>query len=525
MTDKSTTYPVVEAVYASSTVGNYAGNPLIEALPQLPADEAVFDSICWQPDFSPEERSLATGIRIARLLELRNLMIPLERHSAVIHTLDALVRSAYVNRGPNSPERARTAQQLYEMRQRGDTFRQRPNVTSIPLSTVLFGIPGMGKTSLVRRWSDALPKVVHHSQHHIYQVPVLHADAPTDGTSLKGFCYALLHELDARIPGANYYHEYGTRGKPGAYTLLANVIRLANMHHLGMLVIDETQNFKKTHKSDETIMTEIVSAFNLLHAPILFMGTNKAYEIFETDFRGARRAVAVALPHWDRLTLTPGAGEPEEWLEFVAKLWEFQWVRIPIDLDEWMVKVLYECTQGIIAILVALFAAAQMRAMLNGSEKLTPTLIQDVYQSQFKPVHPMIKALRDNNRVALEAYQDIAPLNKSLEKIWRLGSPTQARGAETGSACTASFTAPSSDADAPAAGRIRKARIPSRVPGAPGRRQKKEPRTNAATEPVDLDPKDYRNATCAAAKNHSSAYEELLRLKLVPSAEDFLGMF
>ncbi len=56
MTDKSTTYPVVEAVYASSTVGNYAGNPLIEALPPLPADEAVFDSICGarqnQPDFA-----------------------------------------------------------------------------------------------------------------------------------------------------------------------------------------------------------------------------------------------------------------------------------------------------------------------------------------------------------------------------------------------------------------------------------------------------------------------------------------
>lgn len=208
------------------------------------------------------------------------------------------------------------------------------------------------------------------------------------------------------------------------------------------------------------------------------------------------------------------------------KLWEFQWVRNPIELDEWMVKVLYECTQGIIAILVALFAAAQMRAMLNGSEKLTPTLIQDVYQSQFKPVHPMIKALRDNNTGALEAYEDIAPLNKSLDKIWRLGgSLTHARGSQTDPPSTANFTPPSSDAEAPAAGRIRKARIPSRVPGAPRRRQKKAPSANMPTEPVDLDPKDYRNATRAAAKNHSSAYEELLRLKLVPNAEDFLSMF
>lgn len=525
MIDGSTTYPVVEALYTPSSVPDYAGNALIEALPPLPVDEAVFDSICWQPDFSAEERLLPTGLRIARLLELRNLMIPLERHQAVIHTLDAMVRSAYVNRGPNSPERARTAQKLYEMRQRGETFRQRRNVTSIPLSAALFGIPGMGKTSLVRRWTDALPKTIHHEQHHIYQVPVLQADAPTDGTSLKGFCYALLHEFDARIPHANYYREYGTRGKAGAFTLLGNVVMLANMHHLGVLVIDEAQNFKKTRKSDETVMSEIVSAFNLLRAPILFMGTNKAYEIFDTDFRGARRAVSVALPHWDRLTLTPNAGEPDEWVEFVTKLWEFQWVRNPVELDEWMLKLLYEHSQGVIAILVALFAATQMRAMLNGSEKLTATLLQDVYQSQFKPIHPMIKALATNNTAELDRYEDIAPLNKSLDKVWKQGgSVVGGRNSQTAPNSSASLTSPAPDADASAARRTRKVRIPSRVPGAPGRKPK-SPRALVATEPPVLDSKDYRNAISAAAKNDSSVYDELMRLRLVPSAEDFLSMF
>lgn len=525
MTEQSKHYPVVEAVYTSSAVLDYSGNPLIEALPPLPADDAVFDSICWQPDFSATERALPTGVRIARLLELRNLMIPLERHPAVIHTLDAMVRSAYVNRGPYSPERARTAQQLYEMRQRGETFGQRKSVTSIPLSSVLFGVPGMGKTSLVSRWRDALPEVIYHSQHHIYQVPVLQADAPTDGTSLKGFCYSLLHELDRRIPGADYYREYGVRGKPGAFTILGNVVMLSNMHHLGMLVIDETQNFNKTHKDDETVMTEIVSAFNMLRAPILFMGTNKAYDVVDIDFRGARRAVSVALPHWDRLMFMPKAGEPDEWLEFVTKLWEFQWVRNPIELDEWMLKLLYEYTQGVIAILVALFAASQMRAMLNRSETLTPALVQSVYESQFKPIHPMMKALRDNDMSSLEAFQDIAPLDKSLDKVWTLGgSVGTGPKAQTAPASIQSFASSSPEAGTSAKPRTRKARIPSRVPGAPGRRKQVRHATGA-TEPENLDPKDYRNAINAAAKNHTSIYEELLQLKLLPSAEDFLSMF
>lgn len=523
MSDDPTTYPFVDAIYTPAVVPEYAGNPLIEALPPLPPDEAALDGICWQPDFRAQERSLPTGIRIARLLELRNLMIPLERHPWVIHSLDAMVRSAYTSRAPNSPERARTAQELYEMRQRGQTFRQREAPNSTALSGALFGIPGTGKTTLVRRWSELLPKAIYHPRYNIYQVPVLQADAPSDGTSLRGFCYSLLHQLDARIPGGDYYHEYGVRGKPSADTMLANIVMLANTHSLGMLVIDEAQNFNNANKGDQVVMTEIVSAFNMLRASILFMGTNKAYDIFKTDFRGARRAIAVALPHWDRLAFTHTPGEPDEWAEVVLKLWEFQWIRSPSVLDEWMLKVLYECTQGVMAVLVALFAAAQMKAMLDQTERLTPELIQSVYTSQFKPIHPMMSALRDNDTAKLESYQDITPLNKTLDKIWKLGGSVGMGGEAHGEVPSSGSFAPSlPEVDAIPAPKPRKARIPSRVPNAPTR-QRKTP-SNAGSQRRDLDPKDYRNAIYAAEAGDSSVYDELLRLALAPSTEEFLSL-
>lgn len=513
-------YPIVEAIYRPSSLPDHAGNALIEALPPYDSDEEALASICWQPHFSPEERAQPIALRIARLIELRRLMIPLERHCEALYTLNAMLRSGYVSRPPNSPERARTAQTIYELQQSGKPFRQAAESSSVSLSTALIGLPGMGKTTLVDRWCEVIPKAIYHPKQHIYQVPILKADAPSDGTSIKGFCHALLHELDARIPGTDYYREYAVRGRPGADSMLKNVVRLMNIHCLGMLIIDEAQNFANAHKNGEIVMTEIVSAFNALKAPVVLMGTNKAYAVFERDFRSARRAVSIPLQHWDRMR--PNARPDEdEWTDIVQKLWEFQWTREPVELDEWTLQVLYDCSQGVIAILVALYAAAQTRAMLDRSETLTPDVIREVYQSQFTPIHPMIDALRDNDGSALQRYLDIAPpLHQALDQVWSYGvSPSSAQS--MAGLPAASSAAIGSPGDSQATQR-RPARIRSRVPEPRTARTKKSRQKPAE---VDYPPDDYRHGRQAALRNQTSVHDELIRLDLMPSTEEVLNLF
>src|SRR5690606_14309606 len=62
--------------------------PAIEALPPMKATRRHSRSICWQPVFDASKRSMPIGLRVSRLFELRNLIIPLERHCEFLYTLE-----------------------------------------------------------------------------------------------------------------------------------------------------------------------------------------------------------------------------------------------------------------------------------------------------------------------------------------------------------------------------------------------------------------------------------------------------
>jgi len=78
----------------------------------------------------------------------------------------------------------------------------------------------VGKTTLVKRWCAHIDEVIYHPDLHVYQVPYLHVEMPSDGSSIKGLAHGILQRLDQLIPGANYYHDYAIKGRPGADTLI-----------------------------------------------------------------------------------------------------------------------------------------------------------------------------------------------------------------------------------------------------------------------------------------------------------------
>jgi hypothetical protein len=96
-------------------------------------------------------------------------------------------------------------------------------------------------------------------------------------------------------------------------------------------------------------------------------------------------------------------------------MWQYQWVRQPAELTTTMLDVFYDCTQGVIDLAIKLYAAAQVRAMVDGSETLTEDLVLDVFAKDLTIVHPMVQALQDGDLNALSKFEDIAPVG--LEEI------------------------------------------------------------------------------------------------------------
>lgn len=400
----------VEAVYTPQRIKRFSGNPLIEALPPSIDDDALVEALIEMPDFSPEQRTWPTHERMQQVMGLSHFMLPLGRHIRLARALDTLMREGYLGRAPRTAEHVKIFQKLYEGLHSGKSFTSA--VPSTPqLSTSLIGLSGVGKTTAVKRILSTTPQVIYHPKLNIRQIAYLHVETPHDGASVKGLAHSILRKVDSLIPDANYYEGYALKGKPSVETLMNHVARVLHSHCTGLLILDEIQNLENAPKGKQSLMTLLVSASNELGVPILFIGTNKARRVLGLDFRQARRSIGQGLTYWDGLGRADNPGDPSEWQDFLETLWTFQWLRKPNELTPYISNLVFRLTQGIPDLAIKLFAAAQWRAMLDGTEAITAELLADVANKELKLIQPMVEALEKQDLEALETYDDIAPLN------------------------------------------------------------------------------------------------------------------
>ncbi len=402
---------IMEAHYCEQRLPHFRGNPLIEALPPSPSDDDLFDMLSVRPEFYVEQREWPTHERLHMLETLRTFLIPMSRHIELARSLDSMLRSGYVGRAPRTPEHARRFRADYPLVGADQPYLGGVSTIGAQVSALLMGTSGMGKTTAVKRIFSQFPQVIYHPEYHLYQVTRLHVEMPSDGSSIKGLAHGILHQLDQLIPGARYFETYAQKGRTGADALMRSVARVLNMHCVGFLVADEIQNLTNSHKSAQIVMTELVSACNDLGVPLLYIGTNKAAQIFSLDFRQSRRASGHGMTEWGRLPEVADDGKPSEWREFLEVLWSYQWTRTAVALDAQLASTMYYCCQGVIDLAIKLFASAQARAILDGSEKVTARLVADVYEQEFKLLHPMVDALRKNDIEELVHFSDIAPIS------------------------------------------------------------------------------------------------------------------
>lgn len=537
---------IVTAQYTKQRIPQFRDNPLIEALPPTMSEENLLGALTLQPEFTPEQRQWSTSERMVMLESLQNFMVPMQNHVELCCALDAMLRAGYVGRAPRTPAQAQIFQSIYEKQVKGQNFSQTADSRTPQISTSLIGLSGMGKTTTVNRWCAHLPKVIFHPEHNLYQIPYLHVEMPSDGSSIKGLAHGILQKIDELLPGSEYYNQYALKGRAGADTLMRSVARVMNLHLVGLLICDEVQNLANAKKGGQTVMTELVSACNDLKVPILFIGTNKAAKVLSIDFRQSRRASGHGISNWENLE--PGtAGEPTEWDAFLDILWQYQWVRNPVPLDPVLSKYMYDCSQGVLDLAIKIFASAQARAMLDGSERLTPELLLAVYDQEFKLMHPMIEALRSDNFELLCEYDDIAPLNlqQHLENAKRkldmkksplfsvragdstfaprLAAGLTAMGFDEDTSQEVAKEIAHNDPDANLAQGVRNAVAKLTTP-APVRRRNSKNASELPADRFDECPDDYRRAIAHAREKKVPVLDQLKAFGMAPLLDDVIEL-
>ncbi|MDT7688481.1 MAG: hypothetical protein QOE46_1240 [Acidobacteriota bacterium] len=401
---------VVSAKYVEQDVPEYQGNPLIEALPPVLTTEQAAESLAHFPDYKKSLRDQPDHVRQHLIQTGMRFFQPLGVHLDLQRRFSNLIRIGYVARNPF------TSNYWRDMRLRQASFDQyddQPDFApggfeALAAGFHLVGISGVGKTVSVSRILKLYPQIIRHSYFGDRaftqaQLTWLKLDCPFDGNP-RGLCIEFFKTVD-RVLGTAYERNYA-KGRTIQDELRSNMATVAANHQLGVLVIDEIQRLNLAKSGGaERMLNFFTQLVNTIGVPVVLIGTYKALPVLSGDFSQMRRGTGQGDLIWDRMA------RDEQWQLFVESLWRFQYLRhaSPFEKSTKLVDVLYDETQGITDLAVKLFMFAQERAIESGGEKITADVIRSAARDKFGMLRRVLKALKDNEKGALETYEDVYP--------------------------------------------------------------------------------------------------------------------
>ena len=397
----------------------YRDNPLISCLPPILSQAEAFKALIDHPQFDPAERNAPDHIRLHMLQRLNHYFEPLAEHLKLESRLGLMIRQGYISRNPLDGSYLKSLQNDYERRVHQDLTARRHIMSAKAQGLALIGCSGIGKTSAVERTLDLYaPQVRYHSHpFSLHQVVWLRLECPHMG-SPKQLCISFFHEMDRLLgPGSTYLTQYGGSSR-SVDSMMVNMSHVADLHALGVLVIDEVQHLRSARGVGPTaLLNFLVTLVNQINIPVLLIGTLGAIPVLQGDFRQARRVSGIGSLVWERMQPGP------TWDHFVDRLWKYQWTREFTPLTPELREILYQESQGIIDVLVKLFLLGQMRAItLRANRKRPETLSRElllkVAEEDFKMIAPMISALKRGDKAAIAKYDDLKPLNEYVQNLF-----------------------------------------------------------------------------------------------------------
>lgn len=425
------------------TLPEYAGNPFIARLPPLQSQRELYQKLLIVPYFDQKETTYPAHVRKHCIVRLVKCFLPQARQVDLADRFSLLLRQGYVGRNPLTHDYLHHLQNGFD-RIEGKSLEAEVSkpVQNTANSFALLGCPGVGKTLAMNCVSALYPQVIWHEQPHVLaQIVWLRLEAPALG-SLKQLCIDFFEAIDKMI-GTDYVKRYATGA--GVEQMLVHMAYVAQLHALGVLIIDEIQHLRGVKVGAEALMKFLVKLVNTIGVPVIPIGTLGALDILRGSFSQARRSTGLGSLLWDRMA--PDA----VWDKFLKQLWKYQWTTPRTQLTDKLSAALYDESQGVADLAVKLFMLAQLRLVgisevgRGEPEILTAELIRQVAKEEFSLVAPMIEALREGDSVKLHKFDDLRSLNDHIGLVL-----SRAIGGSQEPPADAGMSVPVTDAGSPA---------------------------------------------------------------------------
>lgn len=357
-------YPAGESIVGAVYDNAPADNPFLAAMPEMLSQKDFSSEIRSFPKFPQNLPSMTSEERRQALTLLPSIFIPLNYMYAIFDQLHRAIWSTYSTRT-----------MLEEIRQTNALFRgsSANNYSTQAATGSILGVPGVGKTSTIRRSLALLPQVIEHTEYmgkpfFGKQVLYLTVECPSD-CSVKSLALNLVSALDKAI-GSNYLYQIVSLKSVAASAIASQVKILCLTHHVGLLLIDEIQNAVTTaqkNKQIKPLIKFLVELCNDTCTSVFFVGTPVAEELFISQEHLKRRTRGIRL-----LPFKPD----RTYRSFLKELWNYQLTPTTAPLNEKMANKLYDFSGGIPAYIIKIFQESQAQALLQGRSCVDAKVMQ-----------------------------------------------------------------------------------------------------------------------------------------------------
>lgn len=293
------------------------------------------------------------------------------------------------------------------------------------------GISGVGKTEGILRCLNCFPSPVieHESFPRLVgphrQVVWLSAEVPSTGKTVD-LATNLMIEWD-RVTGGSRFESAIGRSRPDGMRMLNEWRQVAVGHFLGILHLDEVQNFfklptirrRRSGKGSDTPELSIVedqcikwilTLMNTWQIPLLVSGTPDGIHAITKRLSNLQRVVTSG---YHAFTHFQSASEPAYREIFLPQLGRYQYVEHKLPINDALADLIIELTAGVPRLIIALWMSAHRIAFERSSNDLRIEDFRKAANSYLALAVPAVAALRSNDPVRMARYEDLVPRQSS----------------------------------------------------------------------------------------------------------------
>lgn len=347
-------------------------NDILEKIPPMLMGEELEKALTCLPEYDPKICKANAGLRLMALNQLSELYIPssmtFEIYSKIylsmLHSLSKKQTTNAIRQG-NLNHRGMQGTVCNSILGGSDSFS-------------IIGKSGIGKSTAIAKSIELLGGMETITLNNPYRVilPFANVQCPHD-CSIKGLLLSILGQVDMAI--GTDYRDKAVRARASIDVLIGMVSQVA-LNHILLIVVDECQNICR-NKNGVNLVSAITQLINSSGISICLVGLSETENLFQSEMHLARRSIGLSYME---------SPYDDYFIEFCKIMFSYQYVAKPSFITPEIIETLYQCSGGVIGIVVSLLIESQQVAIMTGKEELTKELILHTFHSRMKSLQSFV---------------------------------------------------------------------------------------------------------------------------------------